>query len=315
MVKLPNWMGDILFSYDLLFTLSKHFDRVGLCTSTSHAELFRAFPIPRTELILYSPADWPWLDRDTILKLEAFRADAGLLLPNSLGSALVFRFAGISHLYGYSTEHRGFLLEESLPKPVQRLHQRDYYLKLLALLDLAPEPYPALAGNRGRTVVIHAGASKPPRAWHLDRYLKVGEALQNMGYDVVLVTQDPLTDGPLPRLVSPTLLQFTDLLKHAALFIGNDSGPLHLAQQCGCPVVGIYGPGDPMVTGPRSLSPGRTVYSAFPCSPCRQRFFRDCKPSQSGKPFCIEVLTVDQVLKAATDILSLQPHASGVHMA
>src|SRR5919106_3080406 len=95
-VKLPNWMGDILFSYDLLYSLSHHFDRLGLCTSIQHSELFSIFPIPNAEVIAYPPESWPHWDAETIHKIENFRADAGLVLPNSIGSALALRWAGVA---------------------------------------------------------------------------------------------------------------------------------------------------------------------------------------------------------------------------
>ena len=97
-IKLPNWMGDILFAYDLLFSLSADFNRIGLCTSEEHAELFSIFPIPHTELITYPSNEWPFLTRESLLKIEKFDSDVGLLLPNSFGSAVAFRFAGVSGL-------------------------------------------------------------------------------------------------------------------------------------------------------------------------------------------------------------------------
>src|SRR3990172_520231 len=98
LVKLPNWMGDVLFSYDLLYTLSQSFDRLGLATSTDHAELFSIFPLPRVEVIAYPASSWPYCDRNTINKIRQFDADLGLLLPNSIGSALLLRYAGVSRL-------------------------------------------------------------------------------------------------------------------------------------------------------------------------------------------------------------------------
>ena len=117
-IKLPNWMGDILFSYDLLFTLSMKFDRVALLTSRAYAELFQIFPIPRSTVIAHE--NWPNLDREAVKEIQEFRPDLGLLLTNSIGSALALRLAGVSRLFGYATEHRKFLLNG-----VQRNRIRD----------------------------------------------------------------------------------------------------------------------------------------------------------------------------------------------
>lgn len=304
LVKLPNWMGDILFSYDLIYTLSNHFDRVGVLTSSQHAELFGVFPIPNVEVLDYPAAKWPNLNPETVVKIERFRADLGLLLPNSFGSALALRYAGVSRLYGYAAEMRAFFLEKSIPLPNHKMHQSSYFLELLKLFDLQQEQYPLpeVVARTG-SVIIHPGASKPPRGWHMDRFLKLAESLAERGMKVTFVSGEPISSAPFLSVIKPTLQEFSALLRSCSLFIGNDSGPLHLAQQCGAPVVGIYGPGDPMITGPRALSPSRVVYHGFPCSPCRQKFFKECDPSPANKPFCIETISVEEVLKASSELL------------
>jgi ADP-heptose:LPS heptosyltransferase len=47
-----------------------------------------------------------------------------------------------------------------------------------------------------------------------------------------------------------SLVQFIALARRARLFIGGDTGPLHLAAAVGAPIVGIYGPTDPVRNGP-----------------------------------------------------------------
>ncbi|MCI0604761.1 glycosyltransferase family 9 protein [bacterium] len=303
-VKLPNWMGDILFAYDLLFSLSCHFDRIGLCTSIQHSDLFSIFPVPNAEVIAYPAESWPHWDPETIQKIEHFQADGGLVLPNSIGSALALRWAGVSPLYGYDYEHRGFLLRKSLKPPTHRMHQSEYFLELLKLFDIAPARYPALPNcKRESLAILHPGASKKERAWHLDRFVEIGRKLKEEGLAVMFVSGEELHLNGFSLTIKPSLGEFAELLKRCALFIGNDSGPLHLAQQCGAPVIGIYGPGDPSITGLRSLSTGRVIYHSFPCSPCRQRFFVECEPSSNQKPFCIETITVEEVWKMVKTIL------------
>lgn len=52
------------------------------------------------------------------------------------------------------------------------------------------------------------------------------------------------------RYIPTTLVQFIALARRARLFIGGDTGPLHLAAAVGTPIVGIYGPTDPVRNGP-----------------------------------------------------------------
>lgn len=302
LVKLPNWMGDILFSYDLLYTLSMKFDRVALLTSSAHADLFKVFPIPRSVVIAHE--SWPNLDRDAVREIQAFRPDLGLLLTNSIGSALALRLAGVSPLYGYATEHRKILLKQSLPVPERKVHQVEYYLELLRFFNLRPVLYPMDPRERkDLSVVIHPGASKRERAWNPDRFVALADALKNKGVAVAFVSDQPVHG--IDAVIKPTLPRFAQMLRNCMLFIGNDSGPLHLAQHSGTAVLGIYGPGDPMVTGPRPITRYRVVYHGYPCSPCRQRFFTECSPAPTGKPYCIETISTAEVIKSASELLGL----------
>jgi ADP-heptose:LPS heptosyltransferase len=163
------------------------------------------------------------------------------------------------------------------------MHQSEYYLELLKLFGIPPTRYPAFTNsNRESFAILHPGASKIERAWHLERFVEIGKKLQKAGWKVLFVAGEELHLNGFPVTVKPTLKEFSELLKSCALFIGNDSGPLHLAQQCGARVIGIYGPGDPRITGLRPVSPGQVIYHSFPCSPCRQRFFAECDPSANN---------------------------------
>jgi ADP-heptose:LPS heptosyltransferase len=296
-------MGDILFSFDLLYSLSFQYKRIGLCTSSQHAKLFEIFPIPNCEIVEYEVGEWPYLNRESILRIGHFQGDEGLLLPNSIGSALIFKYAGVDRLLGYDTEHRGFLLSKSIQVPAIKIHQAESYLKLLELFDAPARSYPPPSfAEREPLLVIHPGASKRERAWPLDRFLKVADHFKKEGWEVDIISGEVLPDCDYLTRVNPALVEFTSLLKRCSLFVGNDSGPLHLAQQCGAPVVGIYGPGDPLITGPREISPAQVIYHNFPCSPCRQKYFDECDPSPNQKPFCIETISTLEVIRAAEQL-------------
>ncbi len=70
------------------------------------------------------------------LVLRRRRYDRGVLLPNSLESALLFRLAGIGHVLGYSTDFRSMLLERPVPVPSdkEKRHHVFYYLDLVRSL-------------------------------------------------------------------------------------------------------------------------------------------------------------------------------------
>jgi len=100
------------------------------------------------------------------------------------------------------------------------------------------------------------------------------------------------------------LPEVATLLERCDLFIGNDSGMMHLASMVNTPVVGIYGPGSPLTSGP-FMDPEKIeiVSKNFDCSPCRQKFFKECKPSPHNKPYCLEDISVKDVAEAVDRLL------------
>jgi ADP-heptose:LPS heptosyltransferase len=89
------------------------------------------------------------------------------------------------------------------------------------------------------------------------------------------------------------------LLRRCALFVGNDSGPTHLAVAVGCPVVAIFGPTDPGLYGPYNTR-ARTVRRPLPCSPC---FIHGYFPPCPNQHACMRGLEVATVFEACKDLL------------
>jgi ADP-heptose:LPS heptosyltransferase len=79
------------------------------------------------------------------------------------------------------------------------------------------------------------------------------------------------------------------IIKGARYMITNDSGPMHIAAACGVPVIAIFGPTNPVLTGPYGPN-NIIVQSPADCSPCRKRECDDMK--------CMKEITVEQVLEA-----------------
>jgi heptosyltransferase-2 len=81
------------------------------------------------------------------------------------------------------------------------------------------------------------------------------------------------------------------LFSACSIFIGNDSGAMHVAAAAGLPVIGIFGPTDPEGTAP--LTPQfRLIQEPVSCSPC---FLRSCPVDHR----CMERISVDAVFFAA----------------
>jgi ADP-heptose:LPS heptosyltransferase len=102
------------------------------------------------------------------------------------------------------------------------------------------------------SVIIHPGAGKPEKCWPLDRFVKLAEHLKKKHIPVrVLLGEVELEKWP-PELIEKIShaaevrkpATFLDLLKEiapASLFLGNDSGPAHLAAISGIPTLALFG--------------------------------------------------------------------------
>ena len=131
-------------------------------------------------------------------------------------------------------------------------------------------------------VVIHPFAAWEYRAWpdaQVDAFIEVLRDACPEAQVVVLGTPSDLAraypDG-FARRPEVWVLGTTDwtrsalLMAQASVFIGTDSGPLHLAAALGTPFLGLYGPASPDQTGP-PVGVGKGLFTKMECSPCDQR--------------------------------------------
>jgi ADP-heptose:LPS heptosyltransferase len=112
----------------------------------------------------------------------------------------------------------------------------------------APPP-----GNGSPRVVIHPAAAAPEKTWPADGFLQVAAYLRKSGLEPVFIAATPDDLAPFAgywTMAGAPLAHIKSLLRGAALFIGNDSGPAHMAAAFGVPVLVIFGASDPAIWGP-----------------------------------------------------------------
>ncbi|MEO5926865.1 MAG: glycosyltransferase family 9 protein [Bryobacteraceae bacterium] len=101
--------------------------------------------------------------------------------------------------------------------------------------------------------VIHPFASAPEKAWAPDRFLAVARQLRQSGLDPVFLSgpaDDPSPFHEFRIHRNAPLSEVKSVLSGAQLFIGNDSGPAHIAAAFGIPVVVLFGPSNPVTWAP-----------------------------------------------------------------
>jgi heptosyltransferase I len=161
--------------------------------------------------------------------------------------------------------------------------------------------------SAGPLVVLHPGTSDFGRfkRWPPDRFGQLAVFLKEQFQARSVITRGP-AEAELAQLtaaasngaavIAPelTIGELIELLRRADLFVGADTGPLHIAALLKRPVVAIFGPKDPVIYGPYGTQ-GRIVRLDLECSPCKER---DCDHSR-----CILDIPVEMVKDACADML------------
>ena len=210
---------------------------------------------------------------------RAFAPDFVLDPQGLFKSAVIARLARAA-VIGFSARARREPLSALLgnvsvePDPAAR-HVVDRNLALLApagipIRERAPDarhllrpPRPAadafVATLPPVYAVLHPGAARPEKTWGEERFARLAQALAARGIASV-VSWGPGDETRADRLVAlapetrrPPLLDFAGLARlcaRARLFVGGDTGPLHLADAVGTPTLALFGPTDPESNGP-----------------------------------------------------------------
>lgn len=161
-------------------------------------------------------------------------------------------------------------------------------------------------------IAIHAGASFAGRRWQPERFaVAIDSIARQTGLGIVLVggpDESEATDSIMALAKTPVvnlagllrLETLLALLKEARLFIGNESGPMHMAAAAGTPVVGLFG-----LTNPARWAPvGVPSISLRPSMPCDCVGGDLCHRTDPSKACCVWRLEVDPVVEAALELLA-----------
>jgi heptosyltransferase III len=105
----------------------------------------------------------------------------------------------------------------------------------------------------GAYAVLHPFASEPAKTWPADRFIAVASELKRAGLEPIFLAGPGDDSSPFAAFEvwnGAPLTSVKNLLARAPLFVGNDSGPAHIAAAFGVPVVTLFGSSDPCIWGP-----------------------------------------------------------------
>ena len=265
-----------------------------------------------------------------IAGLRGRQFDTVIDLTDGDRSAFLTRISGAPVRIGFNDEHRWrgrYYTEVVQPVPGMR-HRIDRDLETLKPLSiqtgskdpqlwLTPEEEHSadqllnqLGIQRSQSMVIlQPGARYWFKAWPPERFAELADRLTSQyGYQVLIGGSDQDIDlaqqirqtaksKPIIMAGRTTIKQFAAIAKKTALFVGSDSGAMHIASAVSTPVVALFGPSNPREWGPRG-GPVEVLYKEIDCRSC---FHPTCT---RGEENCMKLITVEEVMLATGRIMA-----------
>jgi heptosyltransferase-2 len=271
-----------------------------------------------------------WWGRERLaVELRNEKFDLAILLQNAFEAAWLAWRAGIPERVGYTRDGRGALLTKPIRVPREGKiprHESHYYLELIRRAgwiesrgEIVPIRLrvPSAAREAAQASLLRAGAREgtwrcaiapgasygAAKCWPAERFAALADRLiPECGADVILFGTpgekemtaricSAMKCKPISLVGQTSMRELAALFSACSIFIGNDSGAMHVAAAAGLPVIGIFGPTDPEGTAP--LTPQfRLIQEPVSCSPC---FLRSCPVDHR----CMERISVDAVFFAA----------------
>lgn len=272
---------------------SPAFCRSGQPTSFKNAwQLYRQLCNYKYDLLIELRGDWRivWF---ALLRVTPRRINrASLQIANKLGAA---QFSGTHE----TTRNLDVLKRSAIPTPIQTTtfsvtaEDRNWASNFLQKHRIRVEQ---------PIIVIHPGSPMPLKRWQPERFAELADWLiaqreaqilfVGVKNEIPIISQvQNLMKGKSTNIAGKTTItQLASILHISNVFIGNDSGPMHLAAAVGTQTIGLYGPGDPKRFGPVG-DKCQTIKKKQDCPPC---LGATCRFGTDG---CMSKIKVDDVIR------------------
>jgi heptosyltransferase-1 len=257
--------------------------------------------------------------QDAVGSIQGLRSaayDVAVDFQGAVRSSLVARLSGAPTIFGFAEPRENaasmFYTTTVLAQGTHIIQQNLWLASAVANQPLRVFPLEftcsdidtRCSGNlTGAYAILNPGAGWEAKQWPPERYGEVAQRLAsqlglrcfiNIGPgEEALWRAAQAASGGAAEPISWSPPELVNLVRGARLFIGGDTGPMHLAAAMGIPVVAIFGPTDPARTGPFGT---RSIVLRNPHS--RTTLSHESSPDQA----MLEIST-DDVVSAAIDLL------------
>jgi ADP-heptose:LPS heptosyltransferase len=334
-VMIDRHLGNLVVSLSSIVAVQKYFRKKNVYFTVDGAyreavERIEGFDgiffFPRREIYGSNVLRRTVLYLKFVNEIRSISPDAVIDLQGGSASSAVSYLSGAAHRLSNSSAKRSYVYNTKIDLPVGKHKVYSYMEIAVALGAKIEDPYYRLhSSERKRSslssvlrkhgissdkpmISIHAGAGNIHKQWTTEGFAEVADWLSAQGCQVIFVgthrdldkidaTMSLIRHKAYDLGGSLSIGELMALLEMSSLFLGNDSGPMHLAAAMGTPIVALFGPVDERRWRP--LSPNSVVLRGQePCDDCRIKR-KDC----NGFP-CITTLEPDKVKQAISELLA-----------
>ena len=317
-----NQLGDLLFSLPALYSLRTGFPKAHI-TSVARPQLSELLKLAGlVDEIVERPRRPFGSGFRVAAELRRERPDLGVLFSTSLGMAALALLSGCRERVGFAHWVAKPFLTRRVPWAEPPSTQNNLRLLEAIGCPAAKTDYVGLIepgqpeneeacqilqsagiGADERFAALGPGTSggREVKSWTDEGFAEVADRLATeFGLRSVVVGLGRgeqicrLSRNAVDLTEKTSLPVLAGVLRRAGLFIGVDSGVMHLAASVGTPVVALFGPSDPEVTGPQGEG-HRVVCAAVSCRPC------PAKSCEIGRR-CMTEITPDMVIQAVSSL-------------
>ena len=325
-------IGDVLMTTPAIAVLKKAFPQAFLTyvIDEPYRELVEGNPSLDKIIILPYPLSKASFIR-YIKTIRKQRYDVNIDFHGGPRASYITLFSRARLKIGYSIKYKHFLYDIKIPRVTKEgpLHSVENHLNLVKALGISiRSPAPPLFMPEARMeekqkiqefisenkleskkiVVFHIGAGNEFRDWGFYNILNLMKLLsKNKDVKIVMVgagedlkRADEIRKKcmlpPISLVAKLNLRELREIILYSSLFIGPDSGPMHIAATTQTPVIAYFGP-----TIPEHFSPWKAkafiLEKAYNCRPCKQ------KNCIYGDFRCLRSITPEEVYDACTKFI------------
>lgn len=318
LVRLPNWLGDMIMSVAFIRQLEKVYPgaEISIIVKEGLQPLLHWFPKIKHQFVFskkrYKGLRGAYRFGKFISSKEIF--DLFFCLPDSFSAAVMGFATGAKSRIGYRNEFRNNLLTKSFSKR-KSIHRVETYTDLLEFFSgKKTEIFSVQLENKGtinNEVVININSEASSRRLPLEKAISLINKIRAQINNEILLTGSPaekhFVDSVFNALNNKSGIQniagktgineLAEIISHAKLVLSTDSGIAHLGNAFGVYTIVLFGAGNENKTAPHNKEKCTVIrLGELSCEPCENNI---CK--RFGTPKCLTLLDdqriTDEVLK------------------